>query len=94
MGLDAPPKKPHKHRSIDNWTAFDRDLIAAARDRVEVSLWLSSSDFLADARNTQDSVFSIDCVIVQVDRYFLKVKIDLLDYWIAKSCIAGVYLDG
>lgn len=73
-----------KYKSEPAWTAFDREMIACARDGRDIEIYFDPEEaFEASHHHTVK--------VLVVDRYFFKVQEGQNDpIWVAKNCIAGV----
>ena len=94
---DRTKARPNPDKPKNTWaTQYDRELIVAARDNLEVHLYFSPSSLV---KTTPD----LSGKITVVDRYMVKLKVPVTagftgggssrELWVQKHNIAGLEVD-
>ncbi len=77
-------EEPKPEKKIQDWvTAFDRDLIRAARDRLKVEI-----------ETVEDEEPISGVYVIQVDKDFIKLSISGDSTWLNKAHICRVRISG
>ncbi len=97
--VDEKAKRPRNN----NYTAFDIELIVAAKGTHPVTLYFTHEVVIGPEVETGSgelvSFLSISGTVLIVDRYFVKLSVDLgndsgnTGIWIAKTMIAAAFVD-
>jgi len=76
----SPAKPRREHNRLQDWvTSFDRDLIRASRDKIPISFF-----------TLDEEVEIVAARVIQVDKEFIKVRVEGEDAWFNKSHICSL----